>query len=832
MRLTRRILLFFIIMKYFRIFFFLTAVFYAAVNLYAQQDSLSSGMHYELKGITVKGKIPPIVQSRDTAVINPDAYHTPQDAYLKDLVRRVPGLEYNEKSGELTFNGKFIREINVNGHPFFSNNTRVPIENLPLKFISRLKIYKKQTDTEKALGIHSGKDYYVLDLQTKKELNKTFINSAVAGVGNQRKKQLELHSDFFETGGENLSFHATSGNQYNTDIYKGSINNTVSLNMTHIFHKGLMLTGNVQYSRYRSGNENAMYQEQYLTENNIYSLSRNINRQDSRSVNANLNLNWEINKMTQLTITGNYGNTQYTNSSESENATIKTPLKDIDLQQPFARFSRLPDSLKINRNISRSSSLSRGNSYSINAGFIRRLNTKGTTISLNMQNSRNTNHSNETSDNTTNYYQLRNSLGQDSLFLQKLLKQNPSSNNNGSVGLSFVQPLSKQLKLQLSYNFQSNYDKSTNSTYNALSDTYTYVDSLSGYSSSRTNSHDIGLMLNYTSSIWNIYLNADVLPGKRSLSRHLYGEAVDTLSRITDFRGALHVEHTRNNRTLSLDYNANTSQPDLVSLIPLTDNSDPLNISRGNPNLKPSISHNWSLAYNAFNDGLAIGIGFNLMQNSITQATIYNTRTGGRETYPVNINGNRGGNIAGRWWKSLGKFTLTAMSSGAYNRTANLLSETDNLKRNLTQSFYAMNSLRTEYMPSWGSIALMENYTYNYTINSLQKRGNYTHQLSSSLNGFIDLPFGLQLQTNFMYTFRTGDNIPAKEKHQTIWNAGAIYRFMKEKRMEINLSWNDILNHSRMYYRTSSSNGFYESYSPQLRSYVMLTLKYRFQIMK
>lgn len=819
-------------MKYLQILFFFITVFYAAANLYAQQDSVSSGMHYELKGITVKGKIPPIIQSRDTAIINPDAYHTPKDSYLKDLVKRVPGLEYDETNGYLTFNGKSIREINVNGKPFFSNNTRIPIENLPLKFISRLKIYKKQTDTEKALGITSGKAYYVLDLQTKKELNKTFINSAVAGGGNQRKKQLELHSDYFETGGKNISFHATSGNQYIASPYKGNTNNSLGLNLTHQFRKGLMLTGNVQYNRYKSGNESAQYQEQYLSENNIYSLNRNMSRQDSRTINAYTNLSWEIDKKTQLSLSANYGNTRQTDSSESENATIKTPLKNIDLQQPFSHFNLLPDSLKINKNLSRSSSFSHSYSYSVTANIIRRLNKKGTTISLNLQNSHNHNHSNETDKNTTTYYQLRNALGKDSLFIQNLLKQSPTSNNNTSAGLTFVQPLGKHLKLQFSYNFQSNCDKSTNRTYNTIPELFEYVDSLSGYSSGRTNSHDFGLAVNYTTPTLNIYLNADVLPGNRSLSRHLYGESVDTLAHLTDIRTSLHIEHIKNDRTLSFDYTTNTSQPDLTSLIPLTDNSDPLNVSRGNPNLKPSLSHNWLLAYNAFNDGLALTAGFNLMQNSVTRATFYNTRTGGRESYPVNINGNLSGNLSGRWWKSIGKFTLTAMSSGNYNRTVNLLSETDKLKRNITQSIFALSSFRADYRPSWGNLSLTENYTYNYTVNSLQKNGNFMHQLSSAINGFINLPFGLQLQTDFMYTLSVGDNMPAKEKHRTMWNASAVYRFLKEKRMEISLSWNDILNHARMYYRTTSSSGFYESYSPQVRSYVMLTLKYRFQIIK
>lgn len=814
---------------------FFILFFCIALSLYAQQDSLSrGGMHYELKGITVKGKMPQIIQSRDTAIINPGAYHTPKGAYLKDLVKRVPGLEYNEKNGTLTFNGKTIREIMVNGKTFFSGNIQVPIENLPLNLISRLKVYKRQSDEEKALGIRSGKEFYVLDLQTKKDFNKTFMNAAVAGMGTQRKKQFELHSDYFETGGENFSLHATSGNRYNTDLYKGSTNNSIGLNLTHQLKEGLMLTGNLQYNRSKSGNESSNYLEQYLQENNNYALSQNVGRQNLRSVNGYANLNWEIDKKTQLTLTANYGHTESSNTSEGQSATIKTPLKDIDLQQPFARFDKLPDSLRVNRNRSMSASSSHGNSYTVSASFIRRLNEKGTVLSLNLQNSFNGNYARETSENSTTYYQLHNAAKGDSIFVQNLLKQSPTSNNNWTAGFSFVQPLTKRLKLRLSYNFQSDRDKSTHRTFGTPSglSNYEYVDSLSGYSSSHTYSHDIGLSLNYTSDIWNVDINTALMPGTRSLSHHLYGEAVDTLGYIMDFRTALHIERTKNNRTLTFDYNANSIQPDLMQLIPLTNNTDPLNISRGNPSLKPTYSHTWMVSYNALTKGFSLNMSFNLIQNSVTQATHYNTLTGGREYYPVNINGNWSGNLSGSWWKTFGLFNIAAMGTGSYNRSVNLLSETNAMQRNRTQSIFTMSSLQAGYSPSWGNISLRESYNYNYTINSLQRNGNYTHDLSSALNAFTDLPFGLQLQTDFMYTFRTGDNIPASEKHQTMWNASATYRFLKERRMEVTLTWQDILNHYRMYYRTSSSTGFYESYSPQIRSYILLTLKYRFQITK
>ena len=52
------------------------------------------------------------------------------------------------------------------------------MENLPVKFVSQLKVYDKPTKQEEATGMKSAEKNYVLDLQTKKESEQrhTFIS--------------------------------------------------------------------------------------------------------------------------------------------------------------------------------------------------------------------------------------------------------------------------------------------------------------------------------------------------------------------------------------------------------------------------------------------------------------------------------------------------------------------------------------------------------------------------------------------------------------------------------------------------------------------------------
>lgn len=67
-----------------------------------------------------------VEQKGDTTVINANAYKTPEGAYLEELLKRVPGLEYDKQTKEMTYNGLPIHEINVNGESFFGATPRLP----------------------------------------------------------------------------------------------------------------------------------------------------------------------------------------------------------------------------------------------------------------------------------------------------------------------------------------------------------------------------------------------------------------------------------------------------------------------------------------------------------------------------------------------------------------------------------------------------------------------------------------------------------------------------------------------------------------------------------
>ena len=69
-------------------------------------------------------------------------------------------------------------------------------------------------------------------------------------------------------------------------------------------------------------------------------------------------------------------------------------------------------------------------------------------------------------------------------------------------------------------------------------------------------------------------------------------------------------------------YRGRSSQPGMENLLPIADNSNPLNIRVGNPGLKPAFTHNMRLFYNTYNGELQRGmmthLSFSTTQNSIS----------------------------------------------------------------------------------------------------------------------------------------------------------------------------------------------------------------------
>ena len=288
----------------------------------------------ELSEVVVTAPIKEVELVGDTTVINADAYRIPEGSNLEELVKKIPGLEYDRQNKTLVYNGLPIAEINVNGEAFFAGNHALALENLPADLVSRIKVYDKRSEMEKFMGIKTGEENYVLDLQTKKEFNGTLMTSVAAGKGNNKKKEAELISNFFKTGGENLSVIAKSGNRNMTSANKDNRQDNVAVNFLKKFGKKIHLNGNVMYSNAINGNEGTSYYEQYLKTGNRYRYATSDRHNTNRMASTMLSMKWNIDKMTLLNLSGSFSAMKGTNGSDSRQATYNEN-PELDITAPF-----------------------------------------------------------------------------------------------------------------------------------------------------------------------------------------------------------------------------------------------------------------------------------------------------------------------------------------------------------------------------------------------------------------------------------------------------------------------------------------------------------------
>ena len=286
-----------------------------------KEDSIFKTLN--LGEVVVTAAMKEVEMKGDTTVINANAFQTPEGAYLEELLKRVPGLEYDKQNKTMTYNGLPIHEINVNGESFFGGNSTLALENLPAKLVSKIKVYDKRSELEKITKVRKGGENYVLDLQTKREFNGTLITSAGIGRGNNEKKEAELISNLFRQTGDNISVIARSGNKNMTSRYPDNRQDNVAMNFAKKFSKRFTLYGNMMYNHYVSGNESTLYSEQYLTTGNRYQNSASTSTNRNKMGNGSLGMRWSLDDKTYFNIGGTSASRRATTPATASNPPLQ-----------------------------------------------------------------------------------------------------------------------------------------------------------------------------------------------------------------------------------------------------------------------------------------------------------------------------------------------------------------------------------------------------------------------------------------------------------------------------------------------------------------------------
>lgn len=166
---------------------------------------------YEIEAVEV---IPPVRMNGDTIEFNADAFQLDTNAVVEDLLRRLPGLVV-WGDGAITYNGREVPSVLVNGKPFFGGDMAIAIQNIQKDAVKKIQVYDRR-DQEKQREDPDNKQYEMNVVLKEGRENLYFGNVGVGG-GTDGRYQGQLN--FNRSVGKLQSTIAYSGNNVNKNLH-------------------------------------------------------------------------------------------------------------------------------------------------------------------------------------------------------------------------------------------------------------------------------------------------------------------------------------------------------------------------------------------------------------------------------------------------------------------------------------------------------------------------------------------------------------------------------------------------------------------------------------
>lgn len=819
-----------------------------------------------LQEAVVVAEAPQVTVVEDTLMYNSSAYRTPEGAMLEELVKKLPGAEIDD-DGNVKINGKDLKKIMVDGKEFFGGDVKTGLKNLPVDMVDKLKTYDKKSDLARVTGIDDGEEETVLDLTVKKGMNQGWFGNADLGAGTKDRYTGRMMLNRFV---DKTQFSIIgSANNVNDQGFSGGgggprwrsnngLNATKMLGANFATQTNkLELGGSVRYNFQDADISSINSSERFLQNGNSYSNSNNKNRNKGTNVNADFRMEWKPDTLTNIIFRPNFSYGRTNNASLSESGTFnEDPFNLVANPNDYLNFDNLSDDPleDIRVNATNSASLSKGNSLSGNATLQvnRKLNNRGRNLTFRGVFGYGNNDNDQYTQSETRYYQLLNHLGGDSILYRNQYITTPTRNYNYTAQVTYSEPIAKATFLQFSYQFQYKYSKSDKTTFDlldypdwaiggALPSGYEShaVDSLSKNAEYRYYNHDASVGVRFIRPKYQLNVGMSFQPQNSTLSYKKGDYMIDTTRTVFNFAPNMDLRFRFSKVSqLRFTYRGRSNQPTMENLLPITDNSNPLNIRMGNPGLKPSFAHTMRLFYNTYNAekqrGIMTHFSFTATQNSISNSTRYNEETGGLITRPENINGN---------WNAFGmfgfntalknkKYTINTFTNVNYQNNVAFLynQDTKNNDRNTSTGLTLGERVTGSYRNDWFEFSLNGSINYTAERNKLRPENNqepYTYSYGASTN--ITMPWKMTLATNIANQSRRGYRDSSMNRDELIWNAQLAQSLLKGA-ATVSFEVYDILRQQSNISRSLSADMRSVSEYNGINSYCMVHFIYRLNI--
>ena len=830
----------------------------------------------------------PIIVKKDTIEFNASSFKTTDNDVLEDLLKKLPGVEVSE-DGSVTVNGESISKITIDGKTFFLDDPQLATKNIPAKMVNKLKVIQKKSEQAEFTGIDDGEEETVIDLSVQPGMMKGLLGNVQAGVGYDIPSQEGVKSDVRYQGnafigrftedtqlslilnGNNTNNRGATNRSGNmmmgmmggggmgrgqggwgggngiTTSYMGGVNGAWTL-----FDGNMELGGNYLYNASDNDVEESSVKTTYLTDHNLIYNSAGVSNTHSDGHRFGVRLEHKFSENTSILFepSVNFGTGHYTQSS-----------RDTTYSDYFTGSqTKLNDAYTDNS----------GNNRNASAGgfllFRQRLGLPGRTMTAMFNFDLSSNVMDGINSNGTNTYNADGTLADVSKVNQSFNNQQKSYNLFGN--LTYTEPLGNHFYVEANYSYSWNKSTSEKETVDMETKEVDY-----NYSNRIINENvrqEIGINALYQDSKFRAQVGFSAMPTKtyNSTTKYNSTDGSYTPQEYDDFRWnfspqAMMFMDLNDNLNWRLFYRGESSQPSTSQLMPVPDNTDPLNISFGNPTLTPYFSHSLrgDLRYSNREKFASFNLRFNgeYTQNPIVNTTWYGTN-GGQYTMPFNgpsnssASANMFGNLPlgnsgvfsisnslGVNWRKSSSYVGTNVdmskyeSDGYYEFMEWFIEQFNDpdyyaahITENTTRTLSANDRLRFTYRGTaleasvGGSTRMNRSW---YSISTLKDNTTtWNNQINASLT-WNWTATGISLESDFDYNWYRGYS--TEQPSQYVLNA-EISKLLFNNNMTIALRGYDILGQSKNLTVTDSSNYHSEAVNNTLGRYVVVSLTWRF----
>lgn len=828
------------------------AYFYAGkYGIYPEDKSL------RLKELTVTATKIKMYHNGDTLVYNADAFNLPDGSMLDALIRALPGASLSRR-GQITINGEPVSELLVNGKKFFNGDPIVALENLPHYTVKDIKVYKKAPDeiaySRKVEERNKDDDRLVLDVNLKKEFSRGLITNYTLGGGVNIRNDPSLkwlgrifalvYDSRIEYGlylqGNNVNSDASvdgSGRWSTSDIHIGLVTSVKSGATFKTYWKDQQREGfnsNLTVSGRKKLYESQSEKTELFTEGSRLGAYENTRK------TRTMDLRWD----NLLTRHFRYGlfktsidlNTERERRNESSNSR-QSDLENRESVDPLTEAVKYRQTLK-NDELSRSYEGNGRLSYALDPYLIPAIARMKLEGNYNFRTSRLDNNSARQiiypDDPVNNFYQIAKG-------------RQTRTDNSGSLALSIGSAIYTYKKFGLegaidySFSIRDNrgdlnryYDNPAELGPALLTrSSAMLLDEINSYDSRSTeniNKFGANLVLRF----WNLRLN---LASEYELNYRQYQE--NRVHNHIDLRKYSEMwTPSAKVDILGIYYSFSTyvTLPQMRWLNDQEDTTDPMNISRGNPNLKNPRYWVYSLGYHKSfgkrHHSINASVDYRKVDDAFSRARFLNPETGAVISTPMNVNGNRSTSQSLGYSQSFGprnRFFIQNQFSHSLRHNVDYSSEIDNPGtigsdyRTFGDRFTFSFSIRDFNVRANVDMRFNRQFSEKYTFaNARYSDVDYTLEAQGIL------PWGIGLETSLTLNTRYGYGNSDIDRPYWVWNLTLSKKFARHWLVKIH--GYDILQQIPTFSRSIDTQFISMTRYNTQPSYVLLSLTYNLTI--